>query len=345
MFKIRYSPYKLNMKHVFRIARGSRISTPLILTAIQFEDVVGYGEASMPPLYGETQETAIRFISKVDLSGFNDPLDIEGIMNYVDGIDIGNSAAKASIDIALHDLAGKIAGKPCYKLLNLSGVKSISTSRTISIDTPGIIKERVLEAKDFQFLKLKLGSDNDIEIVKAVREVSNQPLFVDANQGWKDKNLALENIDWLKEQDVIFIEQPMPVDMEDEMAWLKSKSPLPIVGDEGVQRLKDVEKAVDFYHGINIKLVKSTGLNEGLKMAKLAKKLDLKVMLGCMSETSCAISAAFHLASLADWIDLDGNLGITNNPYKGIETIGGKLINNDIPGIGLVNPESYWDGV
>jgi len=333
------------MKHVFRIARGSRISTPLILTAIQFEDVVGYGEASMPPLYGETQETAIRFISKVDLSGFNDPLDIEGIMNYVDGIDIGNSAAKASIDIALHDLAGKIAGKPCYKLLNLSGVKSISTSRTISIDTPGIIKERVLEAKDFQFLKLKLGSDNDIEIVKAVREVSNQPLFVDANQGWKDKNLALENIDWLKEQDVIFIEQPMPVDMEDEMAWLKSKSPLPIVGDEGVQRLKDVEKAVDFYHGINIKLVKSTGLNEGLKMAKLAKKLDLKVMLGCMSETSCAISAAFHLASLADWIDLDGNLGITNNPYKGIETIGGKLINNDIPGIGLVNPESYWDGV
>ena len=345
MFKIRYSPYKLNMKHVFRIARGSRISTPLILTAIQFEDVVGYGEASMPPLYGETQETAIRFISKVDLSGFNDPLDIEGIMNYVDGIDIGNSAAKASIDIALHDLAGKIAGKPCYKLLNLSGVKSISTSRTISIDTPGIIKERVLEAKDFQFLKLKLGSDNDIEIVKAVREVSNQPLFVDANQGWKDKNLALENIDWLKEQDVIFIEQPMPVDMEDEMAWLKSKSPLPIVGDEGVQRLKDVEKAVDFYHGINIKLVKSTGLNEGLKMARLAKKKGLKVMLGCMSETSCAISAAFHLASLADWIDLDGNLGITNNPYKGIETIGGKLINNDIPGIGLVNPESYWDGV
>jgi len=342
MFKIRYSPFKLNMQHVFRIARGSRISTPLILTAIQFEDIVGYGEASMPPLYGETQESAIRFISKVDLSRFNDPFDIEGIMDYVDSIESGNSAAKASIDIALHDLAGKIAGKPCYKLLNLSGVKSISTSKTISIDTPEIIKERTLEANEFQFLKLKLGSDNDREIVKAVREVSNQPLFVDANQGWKDKSLALENIDWLKEQGVIFIEQPMPVDLEEEMAWLKSKSPLPIIGDEGVQRLIDVEKSVDFYHGINIKLVKSTGLNEGLKIAKLAKKLGLKVMLGCMSETSCAISAAFHLASLADWIDLDGNLGITNNPYKGIETIGGKLINNDIPGIGLINPEAFW---
>ena len=154
MFKLRYKPYKLNMKHLFRIARGSRISTPLVLTAIQFEDVVGYGEASMPPLYGETQESATRFISKIDLSGFKDPFDIEGIMNYVDGIDIGNSAAKASIDIALHDLAGKIAGKPCYKLLNLLGEKNIYTSRTISIDAPEIIKERALEAREFQFLKL-----------------------------------------------------------------------------------------------------------------------------------------------------------------------------------------------
>ena len=330
------------MKHVFRIARGARSSTPLILTAIQFENVAGFGEASMPPLYGESHESAIRFLSKVDLSGFNDPFDIEGIMNYVDNIEKGNSAVKASIDIALHDIAGKIAGKPCYQLFDLPGVKSVSTSKTISIDTPDIIKERTLEAKDFQFLKIKLGSNNDHEVMDAVRSVSNQPLYVDANQGWKDKSLALENIHWLKEQGVIFVEQPMPVAMEDEMAWLKSKSPLPIVGDEGIQRLKDVERADNFYHGINIKLVKSTGLNEGVKMAKLAKKKGLKVMLGCMSETSCLISAAFHLASYADWVDLDGNLGVTNNPYKGIETINGKLINNDIPGIGLINPEIAW---
>ena len=342
MFQIKYLPYDLNMKYVFRIARGSRNSTPLLLTAIRFDDVVGYGEASMPPLYGESHESAIKFLSKVDLSGFKDPFDIDVIMNYVDSVEPGNTAAKASIDIALHDIAGKLSGKPCYKLFNLPGVSSVSTSKTIGIDSPDIIKERALEAKEFQFLKLKLGSERDKEIVNAIREVSDQSLYIDANQGWKDKSQALENIYWLKEKGVVFIEQPMPVAMEEEMAWLKSKSPLPIIGDEGVQRLIDVEKSVDFYHGINIKLVKSTGLNEGLKMAKLAKKKGLKVMLGCMSETSCLISAAFHLASLADWIDLDGNLGVTNNPYKGIETIKGKLINNDIPGIGLIDPESAW---
>ncbi|MCK5677244.1 MAG: dipeptide epimerase [Flavobacteriaceae bacterium] len=342
MFKISYQPYTLNMKYVFRIARGARSSTPLLLTAIQFEDVIGYGEASMPPLYGETQKSAIKFISKVDLSGFKNPFDIEGIMLYIDSISPGNTAVKASIDIALHDIAGKLSGKPCYRLFDLPEVRSISTSKTISIDTPEIIKERTLEAKDFQFLKIKLGSDNDRKVIEAVRNVSNQPLYVDANQGWKDKSLALEHIYWLKEKGVVFIEQPMPVSMEEEMAWLKSESPLPIVGDEGIQRLKDVERADNFYHGINIKLVKSTGLNEGLKMAQLAKKKGLKVMLGCMSETSCSISAAFHLASLADWVDLDGNLGVTNNPYRGIETIDGKLMNNDIPGIGLINPEVAW---
>ena len=297
----------------------------------------------MPPMYGETQESAIRFISKVDLSGFTDPFDIDGIMQYVDSIEPGNSAAKASIDIALHDIAGKAAGKACYDLFELPEVKSINTSKTIGIETPGIIKERTLEAKDFHCLKIKLGSDNDHEIIDAVREVSNQPLFVDANQGWKDKYLALENISWLRKQGVIFVEQPMPVEMEEEMAWLKSRSSLPIVGDEGVQRLKDVERADNFYHGVNIKLMKSTGLNEGFKMAQLAKEKGLKVMLGCMSETSCAISAAFHLASFADWVDLDGNLGVTNNPYKGIETQNGKLVNNNIPGIGLVDPEAVWE--
>ncbi len=345
MFKISHHPYTLNMKHVFRISRGARSSTPLLLTKIQFEDITGYGEASMPPLYGETQASAISFLSKVDLSQFKDPFDIEEMMRYVDGIAEGNTAVKASIDIALHDIAGKVAGKPCYQLLELPSAESANTSQTIGIDSLDIIKERTLEAKDFQFLKVKLGSENDREIVNAIREVSNQPLYVDANQGWKDKSQALENIDWLRTKNVVFIEQPMPVAMEEEMAWLKSKSPLPIVGDEGIQRLQDVENADNFYHGINIKLVKSTGLHEGLKMAKLAKKKGLKIMIGCMSETSCAISAAFHLTSLADWVDLDGNLGLTNNPYTGIETINGKLINNEIPGIGLINPEVAWENL
>jgi len=345
MFKINYQPYTLDLKYIFRISRGSRSSTPLLLTAIDFDGVTGYGEASMPPLYGESQESAINFIKKVDLSGFNDPFDIDGMMQYVDSVESGNSAAKASIDIALHDIAGKLANKPVYKLLDLPGVDSIRTSNTIGIDKPVVIKERALEAGDFQFLKIKMGSVNDREVMEAVKSVTNVPLYVDANQGWQEKSLALENIHWLKENGVVFVEQPMPVAMEEEMAWLKDKSPLPIVGDESLQRLTDVERADEFFHGINIKLVKSTGLNEGLKMAKLAKDKGLKVMLGCMSETSCLISASFQLASLADWIDLDGNLGVTNNPYKGIETINGKLINNDVPGIGLTNPELAWENI
>lgn len=342
MLKLSYRPFTLNMQHIFRISRGARFVTPLILTAIQFEDIKGFGEASMPPLYGESHASAILFLSKVDLSGFKDPFDIEQIMLYVDSLAKGNCAAKAAVDIALHDLVGKLTQQPCYKLLGLSGVQSVSTSKTISIDSLKIIKERVLEAKAFQFLKIKLGSHNDKAIIKAIREVSNQALYIDANQGWKDKNKALEDCHWLKEQGAVFIEQPMSVALEDEMAWLKDKSPLPIVGDEGIQNLKDVERASNFYHGINIKLVKATGLNEALKMAHLAQKKGLKIMLGCMSETSCSISAAFHLASLADWIDLDGNLGVTNNPYKGIATINGKLINNDVPGIGLIDPEKAW---
>ena len=345
MFIIRYRPYTLNLKYVFRISRGERSSTPLLLTAIDFDGVTGYGEASMPPLYGESQESAINFIKKVDLSGFNDPFDINTMMEYVDGVEKGNTAVKASIDIALHDIAGKIANKPVYKLFDLPDVDSIATSRTIGIDKSDIIKERALEAKDFQMLKIKMGSINDREVMEAVRSVTDVPLYVDANQGWKEKSLALDNIHWLKEQGVVLVEQPLPVDMQDEMAWLKDKSPLPIVGDESIQRLTDVEHADDFYHGVNIKLVKSTGLNEGLKMAKLAKEKGLKVMLGCMSETSCLISAGFQLAYLADWIDLDGNLDVTNNPYHGIETVKGKLINNDVPGIGLLNPESAWDNI
>lgn len=345
MFKLSFYPYILKLEHVFRISRGARSSTPLMLTRIEFEGVTGFGEASMPPLYGESIDTATEFLSKVDFSGFKDPFAIDEIMQYVDGINTGNSAAKASVDIALHDLAGKLSEKPCYALLNLPVVSSLSTSRTISIDTLDIIRQRTLEAKEFKYLKVKLGTDQDRDIINTIREVSNQPLYIDANQAWEDKSQALDNISWLKEQGVVFIEQPMPVAMKDNMAWLKPISPLPIVGDESIQRLKDVEDAENYFHGINIKLVKSTGLNEGLKMAKLAKQKDLKIMLGCMSETSCLISASFQLSSFADWVDLDGNLGLTNNPYVGVETKEGDLINNDLPGIGLVNSDSAWERI
>jgi L-alanine-DL-glutamate epimerase-like enolase superfamily enzyme len=296
----------------------------------------------MPPLYGETIETAQAFIKIINLSQFHSPLEIVKIGNYIDQLSPENTAAKAAIDIALHDLIGKILNVPLYKYFNLAK-RNLKTSKTIGIDSPEIIEQRVLEAADFNYLKIKLGGNNDAEIIKAVRNVSDKPLFIDANQGWTNKEVALDKINWLKEENVVFIEQPMPKKAFSDMEWLVARSTLPLIGDEGVQRLEDVKMASNFYHGINIKLMKCTGLREAFAMTKLAQSLNLKIMLGCMSETSCAIAAAAHLGAMADWIDLDGNLGITNDPYQGHQVLNGTIHLNDTNGIGLINPT--WDNI
>lgn len=342
-YKLEYKTYLLQHKHVFRIARATRTTTPVVLIRLEFKGIFGYGEASMPPLYGESHDTAIRFLQKINLGSFSDPFDIHFIMQYIDNIDTGNTAIKSAIDIALNDIAAKLNGAPLYSYLGLPKVDAVITSKTIGIDSPEIIKERVKAANEFKILKIKLGSEEDRLIINAVREITDKPLYIDANQGWKDKNTALEMIKWLSDKNVCLIEQPMPVDHLSELAWLKQRSPLPIIGDEGIQRLKNVENAEQFYHGINVKLVKSTGLTEGLKMLNLAKEKGLKTMIGCMAETSCSIAAAFHLTSQCDYVDLDGNLGIINDPYSGIKTQDGQLINNEIKGIGLINPEKEWD--
>jgi L-alanine-DL-glutamate epimerase-like enolase superfamily enzyme len=337
MLKLTYKLYLLQLKHVFRISRGSRSTAPLMLTCISYEGVEGYGEASMPPLYGESVETATAFLSKVDLSAFDDPFDTEHILQYIDRVEQGNPAIKAALDIALHDLIGKLLALPVHKYFGLPASRHY-TSMTIGIDSPQEMAKRALEYKSFKYLKIKLGTDDDQAMIKAIREVSDQPFFIDANQGWNDKHQALDLIHWLKEENTVFIEQPMLKENKTDQAWLTAHSPLPIIGDEGVQRLADIREASSIYHGINIKLMKSTGLREGFKMAVAAKALGMKVMLGCMSETSCAISAAAQLGALADWVDLDGNLDAANDPYKGVVVDDGLLTLNELPGIGLTTP-------
>lgn len=342
MISIEIKPYLLNKKHVFRIAGGSRTNTPVLLVKLKYESFEGYGEASMPPLYGETIETAKAFIKTLDLSKFTSPLHIAKIVKYLDQHALGNTAIKAAIDIALHDLLGKILSIPLYQYFSLTR-KELKTSKTIGIDRAEIIEKRVEEAANFHYLKIKLGGDNDAEIIKAVRNISDKPLFIDANQGWTNKEEALDKIAWLKEENVVFIEQPMPKKAFADMEWLVARSSLPLIGDEGIQRLEDVKTASNFYHGINIKLMKSTGLHEAFAMANLAQSLNLKIMLGCMSETSCAIAAAAHLGAMADWIDLDGNLGVNNDPYQGHQLINGCIHLNDTNGIGLIDPN--WDKI
>lgn len=331
-----YRPYTLELKHVFTIATSSRTTTPVMLTEIEYDGITGYGEASMPPYLGESQETASTFLSKVDLEQFENPFELEKILSYVDSIDEKNTAAKASVDIALHDLVGKLLNKPWYAIWGFDKEKTPYTSFTIGIDTPEVVRQKVKEADIYKILKVKLGRENDKEMIDTIRSVTDKPLTVDVNQGWKDRQFALDMINWLNDKNVEFVEQPMPKEQLDDIAWLSEKSPLPIIGDESIQRIPDVIKAYGIYNGINIKLMKCTGMREAYKMLNLARSLGMKVMMGCMTETSCAISAASQLAPMIDWADLDGNLLIKNDPYKGTEVIDGKIVLNDKPGIGLV---------
>ncbi len=334
--KLSYRPYTLELKHVFTIATNSRTTTPVVLTEIEYDGMVGYGEASLPPYLGESHQTVTEFLSKVDLSKYENVFDLENILNDIDKVAPGNPAAKASIDIALHDLVGKLLNQPWYNIWGFDKEKTPYTSFTIGIDTPDVVRTKVKEAEVYKILKVKLGRETDKEMIETIRSVSDTPITVDVNQGWKDKNLALEMINWLKERNVLFVEQPMPKTQIDDMAWLTERSPLPTIGDESVQRLEDVIKAHGVFSGINIKLMKCTGMREAHKMILLARALGMKVMIGCMTETSCAISAASHLSPMVDWADLDGALLIKNDVFDGTKIIDGKLTLMERPGIGVV---------
>lgn len=333
--KLSFEPYNLQLKHVFTLAGSSRSTTPVMLTKLEFDGITGYGEASMPPYLGESQESAGKFLSALNLQQFTDPFRMDEILEYVDNSAPRNTAAKASVDIALHDLVGKIMGQPWYKIWGLSAEKTPVTSFTIGIDTPEVVRQKVKEAAGFKILKVKLGRDTDREMIETIRSVTDVPMCVDVNQGWKDKKMALDMIFWLKEKGIQYVEQPMPKESRDELAWLTQNSPLPVIADEALQRLSDVQAAIGAYSGINIKLMKCTGMREAHKMINLARANKMKVMIGCMTETSCAISAAAQLSPLATWADLDGNLLISNDLYSGMKIVDGKITLNDLPGIGI----------
>ncbi len=328
-FTLRFKPYTLELRHVFTVASFSRSTTPVVLTELEYDGVIGYGEASMPPYLGESQESVMNFLNKIDLSRFNSPFQTEEILHYIDQVDAKNTAAKAAVDIALHDVLGKIMGQPFYKIWGLNPDLIPPTSYTIGIDTEEMIRKKVAEAEQFKILKVKLGLDTDKMIIDTIRSVTDVPLCADVNQ-------ALEMSHWLKERNVVFLEQPMPKEMIDENAWLTERSPIPTIADEGCQRLADVPALKDVYTGINIKLMKCTGMREAKRMAELARSLDMKVMLGCMTETSCAITAAAQLAPLVDWADLDGALLIGNDIYDGMTVKDGLCHLTDRPGIGIL---------
>ena len=334
--ELRYFPYELQLRHTFTVASYSRTVTPDVQVEITWEGVTGYGEASMPPYLGQSVASVCAFLERLDLGQFADPFCLEDILAYVDSLSPGDTAAKAAVDIALHDLVGKLMGQPWYRIWGLDPEKAPSTTFTIGIDTPEVVRAKTMEAAGrFNILKVKVGLDTDAAMIEAIRSVTSVPLAVDANQGWKDRSQALDEIHWLASQGVVMVEQPLPVDRLDDTAWLTERSPLPIMADESVQRLADVRPLYGAFSGINIKLMKCTGLREAWKMITLARALGMKVMLGCMTETSCAVSAAAQLSPAVDFADLDGNLLISNDLFSGVGLSEGKLVLPETPGIGV----------
>jgi L-alanine-DL-glutamate epimerase-like enolase superfamily enzyme len=332
-------PQLLYFKRPFKIAHGTRSFTPIVITQLEHQGIIGYGEASMPPYLSETHETALSFLNKAAelLSKYHHPFDIDTILKEIDNIALGNTAAKASVDIALHDLIGKLENKPCWKIFNCDKNNTPYTTYTLGIDEPEVIKQKVKEGEEYKILKVKLNGENDKTIIRAIREITNKPIAIDVNQGWKDKHHALEMIEWLKDKNVLFVEQPLPKNNFDDAVWLFERTPLPLFADESIQRFSDIDNIKDCFHGINIKLMKCTGMHEAYKMINKARGLKLKLLIGCMSETSCGVSAAAQLSPLVDYADLDGPLLIKNDLFEGIKFINGKITLSELPGIGAIH--------
>jgi L-alanine-DL-glutamate epimerase-like enolase superfamily enzyme len=292
---------------------------------LRHEGVCGYGEASLPPYRHETVESVTTFLGRISLGESFGPGDLPPVLAGLYQESGENTAACAAMDMALHDWFGKRHRFSWMQRWGLSGENIRPTSFTLGIASPDEIRAQVKDASDFESLKIKLGSDMDKEIIDAVSEATDQKIRVDVNQGWKDRSEALRMIEWLAVRGVELVEQPLPKDRKDDLFWLKERSPLPIIADEGVERSADLAEATHLYHGANVKLMKCGGMAEAYGMLIKAKELGLRTMLGCMTETSCAISAAAQMASLANWVDLDGALLIGNDPFDGAYISGGRV--------------------
>jgi L-alanine-DL-glutamate epimerase-like enolase superfamily enzyme len=289
------------------------------------DGVTGLGEGAPIVRYHEDAKGAQAAVDSVrDYLRSADPWQFSKVMAEVGRRLEGQYAAKAAIDIALMDWIGKKLDVPLYRYFGLDPRDAPVTTFSIGIDTPEITRQKVREAEAYPVLK-----------IEAVRSVTKKPLRVDANEGWKDKEEALRKINWLEKQGVEFIEQPMPASMSEEIRWLRGRVHIPIIGDEACLRPADVPKCAGIYDGVNVKLDKSGGILEAFRMIQIAKSLGMKTMIGCMISSSISVTAAAHLSPLVDYADLDGNLLIANDPYRGVLVEQGKLILPDRPGLGL----------
>jgi L-alanine-DL-glutamate epimerase-like enolase superfamily enzyme len=328
--KLSFHRLDLQLAHPWAVAHGSAASVRkvVIVELTGADGTVGLGEAAPSARFKESADSVEAYLKQVDPRGlsFND---VEGSMIYLETLSRHDLAAKCALNLALLDGAAKRARQPIYEMLGLGFREGQHvTSFTIGIDKPEMIHKKVLEAARFPVLKLKLGVPEDKNNLQALRDAAPaKPVRVDANEGWKSKEQALEMIEWLaRDGRIQYVEQPLPAATSvEDWAWLKQRSPLPIFADESYHPACDLTQAAECFHGVNVKLIKTGGISAGFEALQAARKAGLKTMIGCMIESSILISAAAHLAGLCDFFDLDGNILITNDPYAGVTSEGGML--------------------
>jgi L-Ala-D/L-Glu epimerase / N-acetyl-D-glutamate racemase len=334
MMHIDAKPIDLKLTTPFRIARGVQTVASNAIVQINHNGYTGYGEAAPDEFYGEDVETVLACVARFAGNLGNDPFAIEDVMNQLDKIIRLNPAAKAAVDMALYDLVGKMLGVPLYKLLGLNAAHAAHTSFTLGIDSPTEMAKKALKAIDYPILKVKVGTRHDLDNIKAIREVSQAVIRVDANTAWTAKE-AIQAINALAPYTIEFVEQPVaPRDLAG-LKLVRENVPLPIIADESCVTVEDIPRVAECVDGINIKLMKCGGLRHALKMIHVARAHNLRIMIGCMIESSLAITAAAHLTPLVDYADLDGHLLIDNDPYVGVGVLNGKLVLPEGPGLGV----------
>lgn len=339
--RLEASYFQLEFRNPFGIAHGVRNFTEAIYVRASFLNIHGYGEAALPPY--------LNYNAPQLVSSFNEyfPSALEGsdairttLLKLNHPETMLPKPLRTAVDIALHDLFGKLTGKPVREIFGIGENLEVACAYTLGFSAVDELKERVREAQDFCLFKIKLGAENDKERVEAFLSTGNAAFCVDANQAWNTVEESLAWINWLKDRGCLFVEQPMPVEKAKDYETLFRNSSLPILLDESVQGLKELEALKNVCHGINVKLLKCGGLEAAVKMVRQANKLNLKVLIGCMSESTCGTMAAAQLTAWADWVDLDGPKLIKNDPFAGAIYEKGRLLLSKDAGTGAVLKET-----
>jgi L-Ala-D/L-Glu epimerase len=325
----------LRPRHDFTLSRESIREKQSLFVELVHDGVVGRGEGAPIARHGETPRSCLAALERMRMGMPESPIAYGALIQSLRDMAPKDHTARAAMDAAIMDWVGKSRGVPLYALWDIDPARMPPTSMTIAIDAPDRVRERAREACGFRVLKLKVGGEQDRAMVDAIRDVTDVQIRVDANEGYPDRETAIREIEWLAGRNVELVEQPLPATRVEDIVWLKDRSPLPLFADEAFLQAQDIPELAEGYHGINLKLVKCGGTLAAREAIQSARSCGLKVMLGSTIESSLGIAAAAHLAPLADYVDLDGNLLLADDPFAGHPIQDGRIRLRNAPGLGI----------